>query len=182
MPSSTRVLCMAAASGVITYGLVWLAGEMPAWLPLPSDLFRYAPGLVFGAMVMQLEARDLGRRAGIVLACGLIWILMYRLASHLVSEHQQSTLLACGIAGGLGAWLVSLVVRLLRPRRLSLLAMLMAFVTGTIGACLIGQGLMESEMNLLAQGLMLSGFIAWQVGVGGSLLLVDELGENEHHA
>jgi hypothetical protein len=58
----------------------------------------------------------------------------------------------------------------------------MAFVAGTLGGCLIGQGLLQAELTLLAQLLMLAGFVVWQTGVGSSLLLVDELGEHEAHA
>jgi hypothetical protein len=182
MPSSKRVLLIATLSGLLSYGLVLLAGNVPAWLPIPSDVFRYAPGLVFGALVLQLGTEGMARRGSIVLACGLIWFLAFKAAGHLVIQYDESTLLACGVAGGLGAWLVSMVVRLLKPRRLSLLAMLMAFVTGTVGGCLIGQAMLDPELTLRAQGLMLAGFIAWQVGVGSAMLLVDELGENEYHA
>jgi hypothetical protein len=176
-----RILWMAAVSGVFSYALVWLAGDMPEWLSLPSDLFRYAPGFVFGLMVMQAGIRAIPRRIGVILATGLVWFLMFRLASHLVTEYDQSTLLACAVAGGLGAWLMSLTVRLLWPRRLSLLAVLMAFVSGVLGGSLIGQGLLEPDGSFLLQALMLLGFIVWQTGVGGSLLLVDELGEHEPH-
>lgn len=182
MPSSRRVMWMASVSGLLSYGLISLAGNMPAWLPLPSDLFRYAPGFVFGALVLQMGTQGVGRRVAIVLSCGLIWYLTFKLAGHLVMEYDQSTLLACGVAGGLGAWLVSLLVRLLKPRRLSLLAMLMAFVAGTFGGCLIGQALLQPELLVLGQVLLVAGFVAWQVGVGAAMLLIDELGENEYHA
>lgn len=182
MPSSRRVMLMAAISGLLSYGLLSLAGDMPAWLLLPSDLFRYAPGFVFGALVLQMGTQGLGRCVAIVLACGLIWYVTFKFAGHLVMEYDQSTLLACGVAGGLGAWLVSLLVRLLKPRRLSLLAMLMAFVAGTFGGCLIGQALLQSELTAFAHFLLMAGFVAWQMGVGGAMLLVDELGENEYHA
>jgi len=181
MSGSRQLILMAGGSSVLSYALLWLAGNMPDWLPLPSDLFRYAPGFVFGALVLQLGATSLGRRLGLILACGLIWFLMFRLASQLVAQHDQSTLLACGLAGGLGAWLVSLVVRLLKPRRLSLLAMLIAFVTGTLGGCLIGQGLLESDESPWLDLLMISGFFVWQAGVGAAMLLVDELGMDEPH-
>jgi hypothetical protein len=181
MPSSKRVLTLAGLSGLFSYALLWLAGNMPEGLPLPADLFRYAPGFVFGAMVFLPETPEWGRRAGLLLVCGLIWFLMFRLASHLVTEYEQSTLLACGVAGGVGAWLTALMVKLLVPRRLSLLAMLMAFVAGVLGGSLIGQGLLEPDESPLLFMLMVGGFIAWQAGVGGSLLLVDELGEHEPH-
>lgn len=181
MSASKPVLWASVLSGVLTYLLIRLAGNMPDWLPLHADLFRYAPGFLFGAMALQLGAQGVGRRIGVVLAAGLIWILMYRLAVHLVSEQEQSVLLACGIAGGVGAWLAALLVKLLRPRRLSLLAALMAFVSGTIGGCLIGEGLLKPDESWLLDLLLLSGFVLWQAGVAGSLLLVDELGENEPH-
>jgi hypothetical protein len=173
---------MASISGLLSYGLISLAGDMPVWLPLPSDLFRYAPGFVFGALVLQMGTQGLGRCVAIVLACGLIWFVTFKVAGHLVVEYDKSTLLACGVAGGLGAWLVSLLVRLLKPRRLSLLAMLMAFVAGTFGGCLIGQALLEPDLTAFAQLLLIAGFVAWQMGVGSAMLLVDELGENEYHA
>lgn len=182
MPSSRYVLWMAAVSGLASYGLVWLAGYLSGQAPLPPDVLRYAPGFLFGLLVMQPGSGGAGRRWGIVLMYGLIWIFSYRLAVSLVVDHDESTLLACGLAGGVAAGLGSLAVRLLRPRRLSLLAMLMAFVSGTLGGCLIGQGLLEPEPALIAQCLVAAGFVVWQVGVGGSLLLVDELGENEKHA
>jgi hypothetical protein len=181
MHSSKRVIVMAGLSGVLTYALVWLAGNMPEGLPLPAELFRYAPGFVFGAMVMLPATSGIARRIELVLACGVIWFLMFRLASKLVVDYDQSTLLACGVAGGLGAWLVSLTVKLVLPRRLSLLAMLMAFVAGILGGSLIGQGLLEPDESPLLFVLMVAGFVVWQAGVGGSLLLVDELGEHEPH-
>ncbi|MGH8455028.1 MAG: hypothetical protein ACRES4_10480 [Nevskiales bacterium] len=173
---------MAAFSGLLSYGLISLAGNVPVWLPVPADVFRYAPGLLFGALVLQMGTQGSGRRIALVLASGLIWYLTFKAAGHLVMEYQASTLLACGVAGGLGAWLVSLVVRLLKPRRLSLLAMLMAFVTGTLGGCMIGQALLQPELFVLDQLLLVAGFVVWQLGVGGAMLLVDELGENEYHA
>jgi hypothetical protein len=182
MPGSRQLLSLAAVSGLFSYLLLWLAGNVPAWLPLPADVFRYAPGFVFGLMALQLAAQAPLRRAGLVLAAGLTWVLMFQLASGLVTEQEQSTVLACGVAGGLGAWLMSLAVRLLAPRRLSLLAMLMAFVAGTLGGALIGQGLMEPDDSWLLEILLIAGFITWQAGVSGSLLLVDELGEHEAHA
>lgn len=182
MPSASRILLMATLSGLLSYVLLWLAGSMPDWLTVPSDVFRYAPGFVFGALVLQTGSHGALRRITIILACGLIWYLMYRLAGSLVADFDKPTLLACGIAGGLGAWLVSIVVRLLKPRRLSLLAMLMAFVAGTLGGCLIGQAVLDPELAFVAQLQMIAGFIVWQFGVGGAMLLVDELGENEYHA
>lgn len=182
MPSSSRVLLMATLSGLLSYVLLMLAGNLPEWLPLPAELFRYAPGIVFGLLVLQIGSSRGLRRALIVICCGSIWYLMYEMAGSLVADFHQPTLLACGLAGGLGACLVSLVVRLLKPRRLSLLAMLMAFVAGTLGGCLIGEGVMDSELTLVAQLLLVAGFVLWQAGVGGSMLLVDELGEHEYHA
>ncbi|HXG28072.1 MAG TPA: hypothetical protein VNJ47_04400 [Nevskiales bacterium] len=182
MPSTRQLLTLAALSGLLSYGLLCLAGNVPAWLPLPADVFRYAPGFVFGLMALQLAAQLPLRRAGLVLAAGLTWILMFQLASGLVTEQEQSTVLACGVAGGLGAWLISLSVRLLAPRRLSLLAMLMAFVAGTLGGCVIGEGLLMPDESWWLHILLIAGFFAWQAGVAGSLLLVDELGEHEAHA
>ncbi len=173
---------MAAASGLISYGLILLAGNLPAWLPLPESIFRYAPGFLFGALVLQVGTTPLSRRAGIVVASGLVWILTYQMASQMVTEYEQSSVLACGVAGGIAAWLVSGIVRVLRPRRLSLLAMLMSFVAGILGGCLIGQGLLESGDTLLLDVLLISGFVVWQSGVGGSLLLVDELGTHDYQS
>lgn len=181
MPSSSRVFLFATFSGLLSYVLLMLAGSMPEWLTLPPELFRYAPGFLFGALVLQTGSHGVARRVSIILACGLIWTLSYRLAGSLVVDFSQSPLLACGLAGGVGAWLASLTVRLLKPRRLSLLAMLMAFVAGTLGGCLIGQAVLDPELTLSAQAMLVTGFVLWQLGVGGTLLLVDELGENEYH-
>ncbi len=182
MPGARQLLSTAALSGLLTYVLLWLAGNLPPWLLLPADAFRYAPGFAFGLLALQFAAQVPARRAGLVLAAGLTWFLMFQLASWLVTEQAQSSVLACGVAGGIGAWLTSLSVRLLAPRRLSLLAMLMAFVAGTLGGCLIGQGLMEPDESWVLEILLIAGFVAWQAGVAGSLLLVDELGEHETHA
>jgi hypothetical protein len=182
MPGARQLMTMAALSGLLSYGLLWLAGNVPAWLPLPAEVFRYAPGFVFGLLALQFGTPTPARRAGLVLTAGLTWLLMFQLASWLVTEHEQSTVLACGVAGGLGAWLTSLAVRLLGPRRLSLLAMLMAFVAGTLAGCLIGEGLLMPDESWLLEILLIAGFIGWQAGVSGSLLLVDELGEHEAHA
>lgn len=171
----------AGLSGLIGYFLLRLAGSMPEGLPLPAELFRFAPGFLFGALALQLGTPDLARRIGIIVAAGLIWILMYKLASHFVTEFEQATVLACGVAGGLGAWLAALTVRVLKPRRISLLAVLIAFVAGTIGGCLIGQGLIEPDASWMLDLFLLSGFLLWQVGVAGALLLVDELGVNDPH-
>jgi hypothetical protein len=171
----------AAASGLISYGLILLAGNLPDWLPLPEAIFRYAPGFLFGALVLQVGTPSLVRRSGIVLGSGLVWILMFQLASLMVTRHEQSSVLACGVAGGLAAWLVSALVYWVKPRRLSLLSMLMAFVAGTLGGCLIGQGLLESGDSLLLDVLLVAGFVLWQAGVAGSLLLVDELGAHDYH-
>lgn len=182
MPSTRRVLLMATLSGLLSYILLWVAGNLPRAWPLPSEIFTYAPGLLFGLLVLQMGSPSTLRRVLITICCGLIWYLMYQLATSLVADAGKPTLFACGVAGGVGAWLVSLVVRLLKPKRLSLLAMLMAFVTGTLGGLLIGQGVLDHELTLAAQLLMVTGFVAWQVGVGGCMLLVDELGVDEYHA
>lgn len=182
MPSTRRVLLMATLSGLLSYVLLWVAGNLPSAWPFPSQVLTYAPGLVFGAMVLQIGSLSTLRRVLIIICCGLIWYLMYQLATSLVADAGKPTLFACGVAGGVGAWLVSLVVRLLKPKRLSLLAMLMAFVSGTLGGCLIGQGVLDHELTLAAQILLVSGFVTWQAGVGGCMLLVDELGLDEYHA
>lgn len=174
------MLIVAAASGLISYGLILLAGNLPDWLPLPEAIFRYAPGFLFGALVLQVGTPSLTRRVGIVLGSGLVWVLMFHLASQMVTRHEQSTVLACGVAGGLAAWLVASLIYLIKPKRLSLLSMLMSFVAGTLGGCLIGQGLLESGDSLLLDVLLIAGFMLWQIGVGGSLLLVDELGAHDY--
>lgn len=185
MPSSNRVMLSALVSGLLGYGLMMLAGDVPDWLPLSGDALRYAPGVVFGILVLQLETQGFARRFAVVIGCALIWIASYRFAVYLetgTGDWPESMLFACGVAGGFGAGLVALLVRLIKPRRLSLLAMLMAFVAGTLGGCLIGQGLLTPEPTLLGHLFIASGFVLWQAGVGGSMLLVDELGIDEAHA
>jgi len=182
MLTSKRVLLSATLSGFLCYGLLMLAGEPPAWLPVHGDVLRALPGLIFGLLVLQIETRGFGRRIAVIMACGLIWYAAFKLAGFMVADQQKSTLLACGVAGGLAAWLVSLVVRLIKPRRLSLLAMLMAFVAGTLGGCLIGEALLESDLMPWTHALLIAGFIVWQAGVGSAMLLVDELGADDPHA
>jgi hypothetical protein len=185
MPSSNRVMLAALVSGLLGYGLILLAGDVPDWLPLHADVLRALPGLVFGVLVLQLETRGVWRRVAVVIGCTLIWMAAFRVAVWLETDTggwNESMLFSCGVAGGLGAWLVALLVRLIKPRRLSLLAMLMAFVSGTLGGCLIGQGLLSPDPTLLEHLLVALGFVLWQAGVGGSMLLVDELGTDEAHA
>lgn len=186
MTNSNRVMLSALVSGLLSYGLMMLAGDVPEWLPVNGDVLRALPGVIFGILVLQLETRGIGRRVAVITGCMLIWMAAFRFAAWLetgTGDWDESMLFACGVAGGFGAGLVALLVRLIKPRRLSLLAMLMGFVSGTLGGCLIGQGLLApNEPTVLGHLFIAAGFVIWQAGVGGSMLLVDELGIDEAHA
>jgi hypothetical protein len=180
MKKPRHILKLALLSGALSFMLVWLSGDMPGWLRIPDDLPRYSPGLVFGLLVLAVPAMAQPAgwlRAIAVIACStLIYFLMVRLASHLATSGG-SELAACGIAGGLGAMLTALAIRLLLSRPLSLLAVVMAFVLGTLGGCLIGQAVQTPDIDALVRLLVLAGFLLWQGGVAFALLLVDPLGE-----
>lgn len=180
MKRSKHVLKFALLSGVLSFAMVWISGDRPDWLPVPDDLLRFSPGLIFGLLVLVGQTAALpGRwlRAIAVVACTtLIYFLMVRLANTIV-DSDRSALVACGIAGGLGALLTALSIRLLLARELSLLALVMAFVLGTLGGSLIGQAIVTSEVDSIVQLLVLSGFLLWQGGVSFALLMIDPLGD-----
>jgi hypothetical protein len=183
MSRSRRVLVCGSLSGAVSFGLVWLAGNLPEGVPLPEDVVRYSPGVVFALLlVLPMMTVANGRLFRLLLVAALstvIYFLMVKLASHIVVEFEKQAVAACGIAGGLGAILTAAVVRALASRQLSLLAVLIGFVTGSLGGALIGQELLTPENEFMMQFLVLAGFVVWQVGVGFALFVVDPMGLDE---
>ena len=172
-----RVITLAIASAILSYGLVWFAGS--AEPPALAALMRYSPGVVYSLLVLipmlNGASSHLVRALLTIAASGAIYFVAVNVADQFVSGWDKSELGGCGIAGGMAAVLMAAVARTVLDREISLLATLIAFCTGSLGGALIGQALLTPDSPAV-QGFMVSGYLVWQVGVSFALLLIDPLG------
>jgi hypothetical protein len=177
------VIVLGTLSGGVSYCLIelarWIGENTTQGMPVLEETVRYGPGLAFALLVLWPLAELATHRhlRALVAAVGsvLIYYSMVQLAQFVHIERQEPALAACGIAGGVGALLTALLARYVLDRQLSLLAVAMAFVTGSIGGALIGQAILTPEMQN-PQAYVVAGFVAWQVGVGFALFVVDPMG------
>jgi hypothetical protein len=185
MPRSKprQVIVLGTVSGGVSYCLIELArliGESSSQgMPMLENAVRYGPGLAFALLVLWPLAELATHRhfRALLAAAGsvLIYYAMVQLAQYVHVERQESPLAACGIAGGLGALLTALLARYVLDRQLSMLAVAMGFVAGSIGGALIGQAILTPEMQN-PQAYVVAGFVFWQAGVGFALFVVDPMG------
>jgi hypothetical protein len=154
-----RLLGVAALAGLASY----LVGRLPEpWGAVGID---WGAGLLFGALVLAPQGRSWIRRAGLLAASALVYRGAVWLAVALAAEGDWPEVLACALAGALGAPLLAFAAGPLLGRRARPGRHLAALIAGAAGGALIGVATLGPDEELLRLDLpMLAGYVVWQVG------------------
>ncbi len=155
-----RIAFSAAVSAVLSYLTTAIPALEDFEIPVVGPTWAWAPGFLFGALVL-LTAPDLLHRPALVAASALTYWLAVRLAIEMMDKRA---LLPCAIAGCLGAVVMVSVLRTVGRSGVGLAGVGAAVGAGVVGGLLIGVSV-DAEGTAVEHVAMLGGFLAWQVGV-----------------
>lgn len=164
----------AVLSGILSYVAVSPAPVLFSDMPMFVDeLLFYSPGFLFGALVLVPAVWNEPRRRLRAPLLVLASTLAYFAATHvaLTISDQSSLIVACGIAGMLGAVLVALATHAVTGRHLAGPELTRATVLGACGGTLIGCGMHFEQMTGL---FLFAGFVIWHWGVSVGLFAPGE--------
>jgi hypothetical protein len=149
-----RALAAAALSGLLSYAACFVPDHGSEW----------GAGIAFGLLVLGPTGRDARR----FLALAALSIAVYRaavwLAVRLVMDTPAPAVVACGLAGVLGAAALSAGAGALTGAARERGALLRSLAWGAAGGVLIGLAVDADDESRGQQLLLLAGFVVWQVG------------------
>lgn len=147
---------MAAVSGVLSYAACFV-GE-----GLGTD---WAAGLLFGLLVLAPSQAGAPRRLVMLVALSTgvyraaVWI-----AQGLYVDASWPAVVSCALAGLAGALALSLGSSAVLGARTDFRAMALGAAVGAGAGVLVGASVAAPDESLIQRLLLLSGFVAWQVG------------------
>ena len=155
MSDAQRALALAALSGVASYAACFLPGGFGA---------RWGAGLLFGALVLvPCLAATRDRILAIVLSTAVYRAAVW-LADRLHVAAGWHAVLACSLAGAIGAVALSLGSRTALRLASGPREMAQATAIGAGAGALIGLCIDAPDGSLRLHVLLLAGFVVWQVG------------------
>jgi hypothetical protein len=159
----------AVISGVLSYAGTWLLDLIPGGANVFRDSGVYLPGVMFGLFVLSPLAATKPRAAAATVLSTLAYFVSVKWAMHLSVDLHMQEMLACGLAGLLGAVLVIAVARAGLPRAVPGPRMARALGLGFATGLIFGVKGTLSLPGSMEAALMLLGFVAWQTAVALSL-------------
>ena len=162
----TRRLAVAAASGVLSW----------AWWLAPQGLLdlgiEWAPGLIFGLLVLAPAAGSRWRAAVLVVESVLVYRAAVWVAVQLIGGRAWSETAACAVVGAVAVPVLALVTTPVLGCRWKPAATALATLAGAVGGVLLGLGVATSEQYVVRlHMLVLAGFALWQTGYAAGHLL-----------
>lgn len=147
-------LLLAALSGVLSYAACYVAGWGTSW----------GAGIVFGLLVLAPTRRDVPGFLGLLALSIAVYRAAVWLAVRLAADTPVPDFVACGLAGVLGAAVLSLGTAAFVGAGVARRALALAMVWGLAGGLLIGWAVVAPDESPAQKILLLAGFVVWQVG------------------
>jgi hypothetical protein len=148
-------LALAALSGFLSY----VAFRVPS-----SAGGRWGAGIAFGLLVLGPTGRGPARFAALFALSVAVYRVAVWLATTLYVEASVPAVVACGLAGVLGAVAVSAGAAASGRAPLDRGATARAAAFGLAGGVLIGLCLAFDDESPLQHALLLGGYLVWQMG------------------
>jgi len=148
-------LIVASFSGVLSYAACFV---------LEPAGTRWGAGVVFGLLVLGPSQRRGARFGGLAVLSTAVYRAAVWSAQQLHTENGVPAAAACALAGAAGAALLALGSAALIQRPADIRATGFGAALGAAGGALIGVALEMPDGSFALHGLLLGGFVVWQVG------------------
>jgi hypothetical protein len=155
---SQRSLAVGAVAGLLSSAACFLPGGQGS---------QWAPGLIFGVLVLAPSYSGAARRALLVIASALVYRAAVWLASTLYVNFSTweggPHIPSCTLAGGLGALALAVLVSLITSAPLDRRATRRSVVVGAVaGAFLDGYFALADQQRLVEYAAVAACFVLWQ--------------------
>ena len=125
---------------------------------------RWGAGVLFGLLVLGPTERRGSRFAGLAVLSAAVYRAAVWSAQQLHTESGVPAAAACALAGTAGAVLLALGSAALVQRPAAWRAIGLGAALGAAGGASIGLALAMPDGSIALHGLLLGGFVVWQVG------------------
>ena len=155
MGDAARSRIAAAISGILSYAACLVTEGLGA---------RWGAGLVFGALVLAPSRRETRDRVVAIALSAAVYRAAFWLADRLHVDASWPVVVACALAGVLGAVALSIGSSVAFRTRADARATAWAAAAGAVAGAVIGVGIEAPDESLAQRLLLLTGFVAWQLG------------------
>jgi hypothetical protein len=151
---SQRSLAAGAISGALSFAACFLPGDHGS---------TWAPGVIFGALVLAPSFAGWVRRGSLLVASTLIYRAAVWFASTLYLQAAPHFVPSCTLAGGLGALALPLATRALTKQRFDQTATRLGIIAGAVSGSFLDLYLrLLDGRRTLDYAAVAACFVAWQ--------------------
>jgi len=156
-------LAAAFLSTCLSFGWQYLEDSLPSAGLLGKVLYPCVIGLIYGLVVLLRRGANLLRNAAAILFSGVLYWASATAAAALVVDHGWPAIIACALAGGASALLLSAASRSLLQLPAGSDATVLAALIGTVAGIVFALAF-KTHTESLSNVAIFAGYLVWQAG------------------